>query len=216
MDKNTHFIINISKDELAALPVKNYRGNIEVIDSSGQIPRALKELRKWPVVGFDTETKPAFRKGVCNNVALMQIATEDSCFLFRINKIGLQQNLIDYLEDPAFTKIGLSLHDDFNVLNRSEKISPAGFIDLQTIVRAFEISDISLQKIYAILYGQRISKSQRLTNWEADVLTGAQKAYAALDAKACLEIYHTLSSGQFMPSQCKYRHIETEPEQNPI
>ena len=153
------------------------------------------------MVGFDTETRPAFKKGQKHKVALMQISTVDRCYLFRLNKIGMSEELKAFLENPDVLKIGLSVHDDFTVLRRSSELDPKGFVDLQDMVKNFEITDISLQKIYAIIFGERISKSQRLTNWEADSLSEAQQAYAALDAWACLKIYNYLNAGKFVPAQ---------------
>jgi ribonuclease D len=114
------------------------------------------------------------------------------------------------LEDENIIKIGLSVHDDFNVMRRTCEIEPKGFIDLQTYVKQFHISDISLQKIYAILFGERISKNQRLTNWEAEALTEGQQQYAAIDAWACLKIYYYLRSGAFKPTESPY---VVEPEE---
>ena len=144
----------------------------------------------------------------------MQISTLDRCFLFRLNKIGISDELKAFLENPGITKIGLSIHDDFNALHRSSEVACKGFIDLQQYVKPFGITDISLQKIYAIIFGERISKSQRLTNWEADTLTPGQQSYAALDAWACLKIYEHLRDGGFHPAESPYRHEEEAPAPN--
>jgi ribonuclease D len=96
------------------------------------------------------------------------------------------------LESTEIKKIGVSLHDDFNVLKCRRSFTPGSFVELQKYVSHFGIEEMSLQKIYAIIFGERISKSQRLTNWEADVLTDKQKIYAATDAWACLNIYNHL------------------------
>ncbi len=138
-------------------------------------------------------------------MALMQLSTDDRCFLFRLNKMGLSRALCNFLQDPSVMKVGLSVHDDFNVMRRSVfELSPQGFVELQTYVKSFHISDISLQKIYAILFGEYMPKSQRLTNWEADELTQNQQAYAAMDAWACLRIYKYLKSGNFVPAESPY------------
>ena len=205
--------MSIGKEDLSALPTMTYPGAITVVDSAAVAHSALRVLSAETAVGFDTETRPSFRKGQVHKVALMQISTAERCFLFRLNKIGICAELKAFLENPAVTKIGLSVHDDFNVLRRSGDINPAGFIDLQKMVKQFDITDISLQKIYAIIFGERISKSQRLTNWEADTLSDAQQAYAALDAWACLKIYTYLKDGRFDPLTSPYRHI---PEPAPV
>ena len=213
MVKLHNYIISIDKEQLAALPVMTYPAEITVVESAAVAHAALRALAKEKAVGFDTETRPSFHKGRTHKVALMQISTEERCFLFRLNKIGICAELKAFIENPDILKIGLSVHDDFTVLRRSEDIAPAGFIDLQTMVKDFGIRDSSLQKIYAIIFGERISKTQRLSNWEADTLSQAQQAYAALDAWACLRIYRHLISGSFDSVHSPYRHLPqpTEP-----
>ena len=211
MVKTQNYIISIGKEQLAALPVMNYPAAITVVESAAVAHAALRALAKEKAVGFDTETRPSFHKGRTHKVALMQLATEDRCFLFRLNKIGICAELKAFIENPEILKIGLSIHDDFTALHRSDDIAPDGFVDLQTMVKKYGISDSSLQKIYAILFGERISKSQRLSNWEADTLSEAQQAYAALDAWACLRIYRYLNSGGFDCEHSQYRHLPEEP-----
>lgn len=206
--------ISISKDELSQLPTMVYPAEVTVVEDAGTARTAVRALNKEKIVGFDTETRPSFKKGQRHNVALMQISTFDRCFLFRLNKIGISDELKAFLENPGITKIGLSIHDDFNALHRSSEVACKGFIDLQQYVKPFGITDISLQKIYAIIFGERISKSQRLTNWEADTLTPGQQSYAALDAWACLKIYEHLRDGGFHPAESPYRHEEEAPAPN--
>lgn len=194
------------------MPLMVYPGHITIVDTISMAHEALRILSVAKIVGFDTETRPAFRKGCQNKVALMQISTEEMCFLFRLNKIGIPKELKEFLENPEIIKIGLSVHDDFHSMSHTDDtIKPQGFIDLQKLVRQYEIADISLQKIYAIIFGGRISKGQRLTNWEADVLTPAQQAYAALDAWACLKIYNHLDAGMFDIKNSPYRHLYEPP-----
>lgn len=202
-----NYIISISKEAVAEMPKMSFPGVITLVDSASLALQAIRALSKEDVVGFDTETRPSFKKGKVHNVALMQISTEERCFLFRLNKIGICPELKDFLENPDIVKVGLSLHDDFNVLRRTTPLEPQGFIDLQKLVHDYDISDISLQKIYAIVFCERISKSQRLTNWEADTLTVQQQAYAALDAWACLRLYKYFQSGAFDPLASPYRHL---------
>ncbi len=205
------YIISINKEQLNELPRTVFPGAITVVDQPSTARTAMRTLLRERTVGFDTETRPSFRKGYQHKVALMQISTADRCFLFRLNKIDVSTQLKRFLENPDIIKIGLSLHDDFNVLHRSDDIDPQGFVDLQKVVGKFGITDISLQKIYAILFGERISKCQRLTNWEAETLTEAQQAYAALDAWACLRIYRYLVEGRFDTLHSPYRHpVEIE------
>lgn len=212
---NRNYIISIDKEAISTLPLMTYPAQITVVDTAATARTALRAMAREKVVGFDTETRPAFKKGQKHKVALMQISTVDRCYLFRLNKIGMSEELKAFLENPDVLKIGLSVHDDFTVLRRSSELDPKGFVDLQDMVKNFEITDISLQKIYAIIFGERISKSQRLTNWEADSLSEAQRAYAALDAWACLKIYNYLNAGKFVPAQSPYRHLP-EPEQQSL
>lgn len=201
----TDINISIPKQLLPTLPQARFAGRITVIDSVDQARQALRALRRAGIVGFDTETRPSFRRGHPHKVALMQLSTDDRCFLFRLNKMGLSRALCNFLQDPSVIKVGLSVHDDFNVMRRSVfELRPQGFVELQTYVKSFHIKDISLQKIYAILFGEYMPKSQRLTNWEADELTQHQQAYAAMDAWACLRIYKYLESGSFVPVESPY------------
>lgn len=204
MNNQTHTIA-ISKEAVAQMPVVTFAGGITVVDTEAKARVALRELTRARVVGFDTETRPSFKRGRVHKVALMQLSTDGHCFLFRLNILGISEHLRRFLENPEIIKIGLSVHDDFSVMRRlCPDLYPQGFIDLQEYVKYFNISDISLQKIYAIIFGERISKTQRLTNWEAERLTDAQQAYAAIDAWACLKLYRRLRSGQFDPDSSPY------------
>jgi ribonuclease D len=182
----------ITKEEVSLFPVEEYTGRIFEIQTEEDTEEAVEYLSKFELLGFDTETRPSFQKGTPNGVALIQIATDDVCFLFRSNKIDFPPALIRLLTNQGVIKVGLSLKDDFQSMGRRFKFKPQGFIDLQKIVNEYDIDDMSLQKIYALLFNKKISKSQRLTNWEADELTEPQKKYAALDAWACLKIYEEL------------------------
>ena len=183
---------SITKEEVSALESESFNGRIIVVQSLKEAEKAVKYLSGYTKLGFDTETRPAYKKGSHYSVSLIQLSTEDTCFLFRLNIIEFPQCLIDLLSNPNIQKIGLSLRDDFAAMNRRHAFTPDGFVDLQKIVQVYGITDISLQKIYAIIFRKRISKNQRLTNWEADVLTDSQKKYAALDAWACLKIFNKL------------------------
>ena len=197
--------IAICKEAIQTLPQVHYSGGIMVVDTMDKARVALRELSRARLVGFDTETRPSFRKGQLHKVALMQLATDDFCFLFRLNVLGIFDGLKEFLGNPQITKIGLSIHDDFAVMRRSADINPEGFIELQDYVKRFGIADISLQKIYAIVFGECISKGQRLTNWEAPELTEHQQTYAAIDAWACLRLYRYFESGSFDPSASPYK-----------
>ena len=170
------------------LPQVQFTGRIIVIQSEGEARRAVDYLLAFPRLGIDTETRPNFRRGNMNPVALLQVSTPDTCFLFRLNFIGLPPCLVQLLTDERTQKVGLSLHDDWAQLRRRTDFSPVNYVELQDFVKPLGIQDMSLQKLYANLFHQKISKNQRLTNWEADVLTEPQKRYAATDAWACLQL----------------------------
>ena len=183
----------ISKEEIAQMEIEVFRGRIITILSLEEANKAVSYLQKFSIVGIDTETRPCFRKGKSYIVSLLQVSTFDTCFLFRLNHIGMPDSLLQLLQSESILKVGLSLRDDFNALRKRKEINPMNYVDLQKVVGAFGIQEFSLQKIYAILFDKKISKGQRLSNWEADVLTEQQKKYAALDAWACLKIYNQLN-----------------------
>lgn len=204
--------VSISKEQLGTLPQVAFPGQIYVIDNMSMVNSAVRTLRKYDIIGFDTETRPSFKRGRMHKVALLQLSTPNECFLFRLNRIGMPTSLKEYLEDETCVKVGLSVHDDFNALRRLVEIDPKGFVDVQTLAKENHISDISLQKIYAILFDERISKSQQLSNWEADALSDAQQRYASIDAWTCIRIYNYLTSGEFKPEESTYFNIINDEE----
>lgn len=183
----------IDKKKVAELPKVIFPGRIFVIYTETEARKAVDYLNSHAIVGVDTETRPSFRKGSTNKVALLQVATYDTCFLFRLNSLGLPDFLEDFLLNDVL-KVGLSLKDDFAMLRRRNQkdLRVGNWIELQDYVPGFGIEEMSLQKIYALLFGEKISKSQRLSNWEAETLTEAQQLYAATDAWACVRIYEYL------------------------
>lgn len=188
--------LEISKEKIRELPLETFDGEIIVIDRVEDVADAVAYLKEFKVIGFDTETKPVFRKNVTHKVALMQLSTLEKCFLFRLNLIQYPDDLDDLICSKDVMKIGLSLRDDFSALRKRSDCPPLNFIDLQTLVKDYGIKDISLQKIHAILFNKKISKNQRLSNWEASTLKESQKRYAAIDAWACLKIYnHLIKNG---------------------
>lgn len=182
----------IDKEALKDMPKVVFPGKIHVVQTPEEAERAVAYLKTCPLLGIDSETRPAFTKGQSYKVALLQISSEDHCFLFRLNLTGLTLPIILLLESPNVTKVGLSLRDDFMMLHKRAPFEQRACIELQEYVRPFGIQDKSLQKIYAILFGEKISKSQRLSNWEANELTIPQQQYAATDAWTCLNIYNRL------------------------
>lgn len=188
------FIVDekMEKAVIADMPRADFSGEIEVIDTAESVDKALAYLLQFDVIGIDSETRPAFVKGRSYKVALLQISTLEKCYLFRLNKIGLTPSLIDLLTNSKILKIGLSLKDDLMMLHKRSPFKEKGCIDLQHVVGDFGIEDRSLQKIHANLFSQKISKAQRLSNWEAETLQPAQQKYAAIDAWSCLVIYNRL------------------------
>lgn len=191
----------IDKEEVKEMPKAVFPGQIHIVENPQEAERAVAYLKSCPILGIDSETRPSFTKGQSYKVALLQISSEEHCFLFRLNLTGLTLPIIMLLENPNVIKVGLSLRDDFMMLHKRAPFEQRACVELQEYVRTFGIQDKSLQKIYAILFGEKISKSQRLSNWEATELTLPQQQYAATDAWACLNIYNLLQelkhSGDF-------------------
>lgn len=186
------FQSNITPEALAELPLKQFGGRIVLVDSLTSLKGALQLIKAHTVLGFDTETKPAFQKGKTNKVSMLQLALDDISFIFRLNKIGFTDELVHILSNPGITKVGLSVKDDFRELSKLKHFHPAGFVDLQNYVEDFGIQDKSLKKLTALILGIRISKSQQTSNWEAETLSESQLVYAATDAWVCLEMYKKL------------------------
>ncbi len=179
----------ITNEELAQLPLEKFEGEIILVDSPNKVKQAAEELNKSHIIGFDTETKPSFKKGHVNKVALLQLSTPNRAFLFRINRIGLPHEIREVLGNSTIVKSGVAIRDDIKGLCEIKNFKPAGFIDLQNTAKELGIQNFSLKKLSGIVCGFRISKSQQLSNWEAHDLTKAQQLYAATDAWAALKIY---------------------------
>ena len=180
------------KKSIPDLPRVTFQGKIVVVLNEAEAKKAVDYLLSADILGIDSETRPVFKKGQYHKVALLQVSTRDICFLFRLNLIGMPPCIIRLLEDTTVLKVGLSLHDDFMMLHQRAEFKKGRFIDLQDIVSQFGIEDLSLQKLYANLFHERITKRQQLSNWEAPVLTEQQKTYAATDAWTCIQIYERL------------------------
>lgn len=183
---------SISKEAIEELPLSQFTGVITVVEQSSDVAGIVEKLSKERFLGFDTETKPSFKKGEGNTISLLQISTTEEAFLFRINKTGLPKVLTNLLENRSILKIGVGIRDDLKGLNKVTKFKPAGFIELQDMVKAFGIDTFSLKGLAALVLNVRISKRQRLSNWEMELLTQAQIDYAATDAWAALMIFNEL------------------------
>jgi ribonuclease D len=200
----------ISNDELAELPLSSFEGVIHVIENPEQLKSALQYLTNQSVVGFDTETRPAFKKGQTFPVSLLQLSTSEQAFLFRINKIGLPKGIIKILTSSEILKIGVAIRDDIKILQRIVPFKPAGFIELQDLVKDYGIENFSLKKLSAIVLGIRISKAARLTNWDTQELSEQQLIYGATDAWVSCEIYKQLLITPIESVLCEPQIAETD------
>ncbi|MGY6561024.1 MAG: 3'-5' exonuclease [Luteibaculaceae bacterium] len=189
----------ITNEEIAQLPLGAFEGVIVEITKRDQVEEAVKLLKEHLVLGIDTETKPAFKKGVKHETALLQLATPGKAFLFRLNQIGLSDMLVDLLNDKKIIKVGLALHDDIADLRRLNSLLDAkSMVDLNVLAPKLGFKNIGAKKLTAMILGFRISKSQQVTDWETAVLSEAQKTYAATDAWICLEIYQKLKAENYL------------------
>jgi len=186
---------NITVEELAEHELSWFKGEIVLVDNLKTFYEVFPRLLISDLLGFDTETRPTFKKGKKNSVSLIQLSTGDLACLFRINKMGIPDELADLLSDPLVIKAGVAVHDDIRFLKGVRKFNPEGFIDLQNFVKDFGIQSSGLKKLAAIVLGFRISKRQQVTDWEAEQLTEAQQVYAATDAWVCHQIFKKLTNG---------------------
>lgn len=192
MNKTTIFQERITKEDTTQLPAIEFRGEIRIVDSVEDIISACEYLSNQRVIGFDTETRPSFRAGTMNKIALLQLSSDDVCFLFRLNKIPLDRAIMQLLESTKILKIGADVSGDLRALRQLRHFKDGGFIDLQSIISDWGIEEKSLRKMSALVLGKKVSKAQRLSNWEAGTLTDRQQVYAATDAWVCNKIYNTL------------------------
>ena len=193
---NNKYQENISIEELSERELSWFKGEIVLVEDLTTFHEVFPRLLGTDLLGFDTETKPTFRKGRKNRVSLIQLSTATLACLFRINKVGFPDELVKLLADPSVIKAGVAVHDDIRFLKGVKKFSPEGFVDLQSFVKDFGIQSSGLKKLAAIVLGFRISKRQQVTDWEAAKLTEAQQIYAATDAWVCHQIYKKLANGQ--------------------
>ena len=188
------FIRSISNEDVAQLPAAQFEGEIVTVQTPQALVSACDYLSQCSILGFDTETRPSFTAGVTNKVSLLQLFGGDKCFLIRLNRVQMTKQLTDILHNPNIIKVGAAVKNDIVVLNKLRHFTAGGFVDLQEIVGNYGIDDKSLRKISGIVLGKKVSKAQRLSNWEANTLTPQQQLYAATDAWVCVEIYRHLKS----------------------
>lgn len=191
--ENNIYQENITVEELAECELSWFKGELVVVDDLRTFYEVFPRLLGHDLLGFDTETKPTFKKGKRHQVSLIQLSTDNLACLIRINKIGLPDELVKLLADPAIIKTGVAVHDDIKFLSGVKRFTPRGFIDLQNLVKDYGIQSSGLKKLTAIVLGFRISKRQQVTDWEAETLSEAQQIYAATDAWVCHQIYKKLT-----------------------
>ncbi len=190
------FASTISNEDVAQLEPVRFDGEIVVVDTVHDLLRACEVLSAQKIIGFDTETRPSFTSGMVNKVALLQLSTDDVCFLIRLNKVPLDKALIAILQNENIAKVGAAVQNDIAALNALRHFKARGFIDLQNEVGRFGIEDRSLRKLSGIIIGKKVSKAQRLSNWEAQTLTPQQQQYAATDAWVCIELLRRLQAAE--------------------
>lgn len=190
---------SINDDDLRKLPVLQFNGRVTLIDTIDKFRRAMGDIGRPDVLGFDTETRPSFKKGRRYSVALLQLADDSQAWLFRLNMIGLPTELAALLADKNIIKTGVAIRDDVKALRSLTPFEPHGFLDLQNMVADHGIKELGLKKLTAITLGYTISKSQQVSNWEAPALTEPQQLYAATDAWVCRRIYFALNGHAIKP-----------------
>lgn len=186
------FEAKIDNEQTSKLSAIEFRGEIRIIDREEQVEEACRYLASQPVIGFDTETRPSFKAGISYRVSLLQLSSEKRCYLFRLNKIALSKPILRLLESPKLKKIGADVAGDLRSLRQLRHFRDGGFVDLQSIASEWGIEEKSLRKLSALVLGLRVSKAQRLSNWESATLTDKQQLYASTDAWACIKIYEKL------------------------
>ena len=190
------FQSKISNEDVALLPAIQFGGKIVIIDTDEALEEACNLLAECSVLGFDTETRPSFKAGVTNKVSLLQLSTYDRCYLIRLNKVKFSNKVLSLLQRSDIMKIGADVAGDIRSLHALRNFKERGFIDLQQIASCWGIEEKSLRKMSALVLGERVSKAQRLSNWEASTLTPQQQMYAATDAWVCIKIYEKLMATQ--------------------
>lgn len=185
---------SVTPEEIEKMELIAFEGPISVITGKGaDFDEAVGHLSECRIIGFDTETKPIFNsKAHRNGTALLQLSSETNAYLFRLQQLGLPDELADIMADRSITKVGAAVADDIRGLQRYNDFDPARFMDLQPFSEQYGIKDKSVKKLTAIILGRKVSKAQQLSNWEASELSKAQQLYAATDAWICLKMYKAL------------------------
>ena len=203
------FQISINPDEIAALPLATFPGEIVIVDDAETLAQAVRYLKRQKVIGFDTETRPTFSpEQHSSGTAILQLSGSGKAFLFRLKKCGLPRELASILANPSIVKVGAATLDDIRGLQKITKFAAKNFVDLQNVVWEYGIRDKSVKKMAAIILGVKISKAQQLSNWEAEHLSEGQQKYAATDAWICREMYLKLLASEKNPLTPEQLHPE--------
>ncbi|WP_291854709.1 3'-5' exonuclease [Marinilabilia sp.] len=200
----------ISKDAINELPLKQFEGKVTVIEDPERVTEIVEKLQKEKAIGFDTETKPSFKKGVSHDISLLQLSTRDEAFLFRLPNTGFNGSLTKLMTNPKVVKVGVGIRDDLRGLKQLNSFIPKGFVELQEMAPEYGIEVLSLKNLAGLLLGFRVSKRQRLSNWEAQELSEGQILYAATDAWVSLEIYNKLK--ELKPVKTKTTKTQAQPK----
>ncbi len=190
---------SISKEEISNLPLGQFEGEIYLIERQDQLEDAVEFLQDQKLIGFDTETKPAFRKGQINPVSLLQLSTSEHAFLFRLKSVGFPPILRNLLEKENLVKVGAAVHDDLKALRKlTDSFHPQSFFDLNDELKKVGFHNVGVRNLSGMVLKIRISKSEQVSNWDADKLTEKQLRYAATDAWACLEVFQVLKEEGYL------------------
>ncbi len=184
---------DITKEEINNLDQIKFEGKVHLIIDDKSYKKAITSLRKSKTLGFDTETRPSFKKGEHHDVAILQLANEENAYIFRLNMYKLPSEVIDILSNEKVTKVGGAIERDIKELQDLYHFEPRGFIELQKLARKKCIKKVGLRNLTAILLNRRLSKGSRLTNWEKENLNDIQINYAATDAWIGLKLYNKLT-----------------------
>jgi len=189
MNKAEKYIKFIAKEDINLLELDKYNGETILVDTDAELEKACSEIEKCAIIGIDTETKPSFRKGQMNTVALLQISTDKKAYIVRLKKVKMSKRLADIFTNEAIKKIGIAIFDDLKDLKKIIPFTDKSVVDLNLLAPKLGFESIGAKKLSALVLGIRISKRQQVSNWELEQLSQAQIDYAATDAWICREIY---------------------------
>ena len=180
---------DISREELAVLPIGRYEGEIVMVATPRDFERAWADLAQEKAVGWDTETRPAFKVGEFYLPSLVQAATAKTVYLFQLGKMDFSKVVGGLFAEPTIVKPGISVKDDLKKLKQVFAFEDESVLDLGLVAKRHGMAKTGLRNLAGIFLGIRVAKGSKTTNWAAPKLTEQQIAYAATDAWACRELY---------------------------